>query len=226
MAEVILALDVASRDEALAMVDRLPGLAWAKVGPVLFVREGPALVSELQQRGVRVFLDLKWHDIPHTVAEAARGAADLGVSLATVHALGGRAMLEAAWEASGSMRLAAVTVLTSHAPPEFWETVGRPGPDELSGEVERLARLAVDAGVGALVCSPLEVETLRAMAGPDRWMVVPGIRPAGSQADDQRRSADPAAAVRAGATHLVVGRPILRAEDPRAVYESICEAAR
>jgi len=226
MAEVILALDVASRDEALALLDRLPDLRWAKVGPVLFVREGPALIAELERRGVRVFLDLKWHDIPNTVAEAARGAAELGVALATVHALGGRSMLEAAVVASGEMRLAAVTVLTSHDPSEFWQTVGRSGPDELGGEVERLARLAVDGGVGALVCSPLEVETVRAVAGPERWIVVPGIRPAGSEADDQRRSADPAAAVRAGATHLVVGRPILRAEDPRAVYDSICEAAR
>jgi len=225
VAEVIVALDVGSAREALELVDQLPGLGWAKVGSVLFVREGPALIGELEGRGVQVFLDLKWHDIPSTVAEAVRGAEGLGVKLATVHALGGRAMLEAAVEAAGQMRLAAVTVLTSHSPDGYWDTVGRTGQPDVGAEVERLARLAVDSGVGAVVTSPREVAAVREISGPDRWLVVPGIRPAGSAADDQRRTADPAAAAQAGATHLVVGRPITRAEDPRAVYEGIVEAA-
>ncbi len=225
MAEVIVALDVGSAREALELVDLLPGLRWAKVGPVLFVREGPPLVRELQERGVQVFLDLKWHDIPNTVAEAARGAEGLGVKLATVHALGGGAMMEAAAQAAGQMRLAAVTVLTSHSPGGYWDTVGRPGEPDVEAEVQRLSRLAVDSGVGAVVTSPREVAAVRKIAGPDRWLVVPGIRPAGAAADDQRRTADPAAAVQAGATHLVVGRPITRSEDPRVVYESIVETA-
>ena len=133
--------------------------------------------------------------------------------------------LEAAVQAAGQMRLAAVTVLTSHSPGGYWDTVGRTGEPDVAAEVERLARLAVDSGVGAVVTSPREVAAAREIAGPDRWLVVPGIRPAGSAADDQRRTADPAAAAQAGATHLVVGRPITRAENPRAVYEAIVEAA-
>ena len=226
MAEVIVALDVGSATEALELVDRLPGLRWAKVGPVLFVREGPALIRELEGRGIQVFLDLKWHDIPNTVVEAVRGAEGLGVKLATVHALGGRAMLEAAAQAAGQVRLAAVTVLTSHSPEGYWDTVGRAGgPEDVAAEVGRLARLAVDSGVGAVVTSPREAAAVREIAGPDRWVVVPGVRPAGSAADDQRRTADPASAVANGATHLVVGRPITRAENPRAVYEGIVETA-
>jgi orotidine-5'-phosphate decarboxylase len=225
MAEVIVALDLATGAEALELVDRLSGLRWAKVGPVLFVREGPVLVKQLKSRGVKVFLDLKWHDIPTAVAGAAGAAAALGADLATVHALGGRAMLEAAVAAAGAMRLAGVTVLTSHGPAEYRDTVGRGGSGDLGSEARRLARLAVDAGVHAVVASPLEVEVVREVCGPDRWVVVPGIRPVGSAPDDQRRAADPQAAVRAGATHLVVGRPITRAEDPRAVYDSLCEAA-
>jgi orotidine-5'-phosphate decarboxylase len=225
VAEVVVALDTATAPEALALVDRLPGLRWAKLGPVLFVPEGPTLVRELKSRGVSVFLDLKWHDIPTTVAGAARAAAALGVDLASVHALGGRAMLQAAVEACGAMRLAAVTVLTSHEPAEYRETVGSSGSGGLAPEVVRLARLALGAGVHAIVTSPLEVEAVRQVSGPERWVVVPGIRPAGSAEDDQRRAAEPAAAVRAGATHLVVGRPITRADDPQAVYQSLCEAA-
>ncbi len=224
MAEVIVALDLPSGDEALRLVDALPGLRWAKVGPVLFVREGPALVRELKAQGIRVFLDLKWHDIPNTVAEAARQAAALDVDLASVHALGGHAMLEAATGAAGAMRLAAVTVLTSHTPESYAEVVGREEGAEVLREVVRLARLAVGAGVGALVSSPHEVAALAEVAGPDRWLVVPGIRPAGSAAHDQKRAATPEEAVAAGATHLVVGRPITGAENPGAVYQELCEA--
>ncbi len=225
MAEVIVALDLPTADDALRLVDQLPGLRWAKVGPVLFVREGPALVRELKARDIAVFLDLKWHDIPNTVAEAARQAAALEVDLATVHALGGRAMLEAAVKAAGAMRLAAVTVLTSHTPETYAEVVGKEVASEVLSEAVRLATLAVGAGVGALVTSPHEAAAVAEVAGPDRWLVVPGIRPAGSAADDQKRTATPREAVAAGATHLVVGRPVTRAERPAAVYQELCEAA-
>jgi orotidine-5'-phosphate decarboxylase len=224
VAEVIVALDFPDGEAALRVVDRLPGLGWAKVGPVLFVREGPALVRELKTRGVRVFLDLKWHDIPNTVAQAVRRAAELEVDLATVHALGGRAMLEAAVGAAGALRLAAVTVLTSHTAASYAEVVGREGGTEVLSEVVRLARLAVAAGVGALVTSPHEAAAVAEVVGPERWLVVPGIRPAGSEAHDQKRTATPEEAVAAGATHLVVGRPITGAEDPGQVYKQICEA--
>lgn len=225
MAEVIVALDLPTAGDAVRLVDQLPGLRWAKVGPVLFVREGPFLVRALQARGVSVFLDLKWHDIPNTVAEAARQAAALQVELATVHALGGAGMLEAAVGAAGVMRLAAVTVLTSHTSETYAQALGREQPSEVLSEVVRLARLAVGAGVGALVTSPHEVAAVAEVAGPDRWLVVPGIRPVGTAADDQKRAATPEEAVAAGATHLVVGRPITRAERPAAVYQELCEAA-
>ena len=211
MAELIVALDVRSGDEALRLVDNLPGLAWAKVGPMLFLREGRALVDQLKRRKIKVFLDLKWHDIPNAVAEAARAGAEIGVDLATVHSLGGRAMIEAAVEASGDMKIAAVTVLTSQA------------GEGIHQEVLRLATLATQSGAHALVASPLEVAAIREAVGPDPWVVTPGIRPAGSGADDQQRTATPRAAVAAGSTHLVVGRPIVRAENPREVYLSIRE---
>ena len=221
MADLIVALDLGSADEALAMVDRLPDIEWAKVGPVLFVREGPAILRRLEQRNIKVFLDLKWYDIPTTVAGATAVAADQGVDLATVHSLGGEEMLAAAVEASGAMKLVAVTVLTSYDPEGYWNTLGRDGVTELGPEVSRLAQLAVGAGVHGVVTSPLEVATVRSAVGPDPWIVTPGIRPPEADADDQRRTADPASAVRAGATHLVVGRPITRAERPDEVYKRI-----
>lgn len=225
MAELILALDVPGRDEAERLLDRLPGLRWVKVGPVLFLRGGPDLVRGLKGRGLRVFLDLKWHDIPNTVAAAVEGARELGVDLATVHALGGRDMLQAAVAASGSLRLAAVSVLTSHGAEGYWSSLGRPrAGDGLPAEVARLTGVALECGIGAVVASPQEIDVVRrAAVGRDVWIVTPGIRPAGSDPDDQRRTADPATAVRAGATHLVVGRPITRAIDPQAVYDVICQ---
>ena len=224
MAELILALDLPGRDEAERLLDRLPDLRWVKVGPVLFLRGGPALVRAFKARGLRVFLDLKWHDIPNTVAEAVAAAQELGVDLATVHALGGAKMLQAAVRASAGLRLAAVSVLTSHGAEGYWDTVGRsPGGDGLKAEVARLASMALECGVQAVVASPQEIEAVRRLAGKDVWIVTPGIRLSGHGADDQRRTADPATAVRAGATHLVVGRPITRAIDPVAVYEAICQ---
>lgn len=224
MAEIILALDVHSAEEARGMLDRLPALRWAKVGSMLFVRDGPAVVADLRQRGVRVFLDLKWHDIPNTVAEAARSASAAGVEMATVHALGGAEMIGAAAAMAGAMRIAAVSVLTSHGPAGYWETVGRAGnAGGLGDEVVRLARMAVGAGAGAVVASPREVAAVRVAVGPEPWIVTPGIRPAGFAPDDHQRAAAPREAVDRGATHLVVGRPILRADDPAAVYDQLCE---
>lgn len=224
MAEVILALDVTSLDETRRLLDRLPDLRWAKVGPILFLQSGPAVIEELHKRGIQVFLDLKWHDIPNTVAEAARQAANVGVALATVHALGGAEMIGAAAEAGGGMRIAAVSVLTSHSPDSYWRVVGR-GGGGLGDEVVRLARMAVDAGARAVVAAPPEVAGVRAGVGPDPWIVTPGIRPSGSALDDHQRAATPREAVERGSTHLVVGRPILRAEDPGAVYQQLCEVA-
>lgn len=229
MAEVIVALDVPTARQALAVVDRLPGLRWAKVGATLFAAAGPEMVRELKARGIRVFLDLKWHDIPHQVAGAVEVAAGLGVDLATVHALGGRAMLEAAAGAAhaggGTLRVVAVSVLTSHDAGDWGDLTGRPAP-ELSDEVVRLTRLALEAGCDGVVASAHEVAAVAPLLGPDRWTVVPGIRPTGSAPGDQRRTATAAEAVRVGATHLVVGRPITSAVDPAAVYEQLCEDAR
>jgi len=229
VAEVIVAFDLDSASAAERLLDRLPGLRWAKVGATLFTREGPRAVRLLQERRVRVFLDLKWHDIPHQVAGAVRAARDLGIDLATVHALGGPAMLEAAQAAAGVMSLVAVTILTSHAPEELTAILGtrvaRPGA-EPAAEAERLARTAVAAGLAGVVASPLEVARLRAALGPAAWLVVPGIRPAGSPPDDQARTATAGAAVRDGASHLVVGRPIVGADQPGAVYQTLCEEAK
>ena len=225
MAEIIVALDVSSSRDAWSLIERLPGLRWVKVGPMLFLRSGERLIAELKDRGLRVFLDLKWHDIPNSVAEAVKAAAAMGVDLATVHALGGDAMLRSAVAVAGPMRLAAVSVLTSHGEADYWAAVGRPGGGLLVDEVRRLAALAVSAGVHALVASPHEVAAVREVGGADRWIVTPGIRPAGSVMYDQRRAADPAQAAAAGATHLVIGRPITRAESPEAVYEAMRAAA-
>lgn len=224
MAEVIVALDLATASAVERMLDRLPGLRWAKVGATLFTREGPTVIRVLEQRGVRVFLDLKWHDIPHQVAGAVRAAADLGVALATVHALGGPAMMAAAQAAAAGMPLVAVTILTSHAPPDLAAVMGSDAADP-GTEAERLARMAMRAGLAGVVASPLEAARLRAALGPAALLVVPGIRAIGSPADDQARTATAGQAVRQGATHLVVGRPITGADAPEAVYQGLSAEA-
>ncbi|MSR05606.1 MAG: orotidine-5'-phosphate decarboxylase [Gemmatimonadetes bacterium] len=227
MAEVIVAFDMPSPDDARRMVERIPGLKWVKVGPILYLNGGPQLVREFKNRGARVFLDFKWHDIPNTVSGAVRAAADLGVDLATVHTLGGAEMMAAAAKAASGcdLRLVGVSVLTSHTSQGYFDSVGRPESSDLTGEVVRLARAAVAAGLGGLVASPLEIQAVRPVLGAGRWIVVPGIRRAGSDPGDQHRTADPASAARAGATHLVVGRPVTQAADPAAVYQEICASA-
>jgi len=225
---VIVALDVASSAGATTLARQLdPTLCRLKIGSELYTAAGPALIETLQGRGFSIFLDLKFHDIPNTVAAACRAAASLGVWMLDVHAQGGRRMLAAAREAlagfSAPPLLVAVTVLTSLDDTELAE-LGLPGP--ALDQVQRLAELAMAAGVDGLVCSPLEVETLRQRFGPAPCLVTPGIRPAGSARDDQRRTLTPAEAVARGASHLVVGRPITRAPDPaRALVELAADLA-
>ncbi len=223
MAELIVALDLPSGADALALADRLPGIGWAKLGPVLFVREGPALARELTARGVRVFLDLKWHDIPTTVAGAVAAARDLGVAMATVHCLGGLEMLAAAGKTAGDLALLGVTVLTSHDAAGLEQVLGRGVPD-VGFEAERLAKLARQAGLRGVVASGHELGLLRETLGTGPWIVVPGVRLPGDEAGDQRRTIAPREAVRGGATHLVVGRSITAAKDPARVYQAVREA--
>jgi orotidine-5'-phosphate decarboxylase len=221
MAEVVVALDMASLPEASRLLDRLPTARWAKVGSVLFTRSGPAVVQECRSRGLAVFLDLKWHDIPNTVAGAVRSARDLGVAMATVHTLGGREMLAAAAEAAGNdLLIVGVTVLTSHSAESYGEVVGAEVTD-LGGTVARLAGLARGAGLAGVVCSPQELVPVRRAFPGAAALVVPGIRGSSEAKGDQVRVASAGDAARSGATHLVVGRPILQAADPGKVLAAL-----
>jgi len=196
-----------------------PHVGMLKVGLELFVAEGPTVVRAAAQLGRPVFLDLKLHDIPATVEGAARSAAATGASLLTVHAAGGDAMVRAAVKGGGGkLRVLAVTVLTSLDAAAL-ETIGLAGPPEAA--VVRLARLAVAAGAGGIVCSPHEVAAVRAAVGPGPLLVVPGVRPVGAALGDQARVATPEAAVRAGADVIVVGRPLRDAADPVAAAQAI-----
>jgi orotidine-5'-phosphate decarboxylase len=218
LAELILALDLPDRESALRLIGRIPSLRWVKVGSVLMTAEGPALVRELVARGLSVFLDLKWHDIPNTVRGAVSAARGLGVRMVSVHLLGGPAMLRAAAEAGGNdMAVVGVTVLTSHDEAEYAHTTGRPSV-RLLDEVARLARLGMAAGLAGVVSSPLEVDRLRTGLGPGPLIVVPGIRRPSDDLGDQSRTATPAEAQRQGATHLVIGRPVVQASDPAAAF--------
>jgi orotidine-5'-phosphate decarboxylase len=196
-----------------------------KVGPILFTREGPAFLHALRARGLSVFLDLKWHDIPNTVAGAVSAAVELGVELVTIHTLGGRAMMEAAARASaGRVAIVGVTVLTSHEPAAFGAVVGRTVSD-LGPEVRRLAGEAGASGLSGVVCSPHEIGVVREVLPAGAWIVVPGIRRAEDAAGDQARTAGPGAAAAAGATHLVVGRPVLHAADPAGAFRALSAEA-
>jgi len=225
MSELIVALDLNDGPSALAVVDELDDLvAWYKVGSQLYTRAGPDLVAELKDRDLQVFLDLKYHDIPHTVGRAVEAAAEIGVDMLTLHSSGGSTMLSAARDAVGldGPALVGVTLLTSFTAAdveEVWDKQLR----SLRDEVARLAGLAAEAGLDGVVSSALEVEGLKRRHGAEFLVITPGIRPAGSVAGDQARTATPAEAARAGADYLVIGRPIHAAEDPRSVTATILD---
>jgi orotidine-5'-phosphate decarboxylase len=219
---VAVALDFPSASEALDLVDRLEGRSrWFKVGMELYYTAGASFVHLLRDRGFEVFLDLKLHDIPTTVAGGVRSVSKTGASLLTIHASGGERMMAAAAEAAllpGAPRLLAVTVLTSM---DTIDLIGI-GIDASPAEhARRLATLAEQCGITGFVCSPREIALLRESLAPNALLVVPGIRPSDSQAGDQRRTATPAAAIRDGASLLVVGRPITQASDPAAALAAI-----
>jgi orotidine-5'-phosphate decarboxylase len=218
---LIVALDVADAAAARTMVDRLAGhVGMFKIGSQIFTAAGPDFVREIIARGEKVFLDLKFHDIPNTVAGAVSAAGQLGVALVDVHALGGKEMLEAAVGALPAMgiRLLAITILTSHDEASLG-SIGVSG--SVADGVRRLALLAKGAGADGVVASPQEVAVVREACGKDFLIVTPGIRAAGATRGDQARTATPAAAVAAGADYIVVGRPILEAHDPAAAADAI-----
>ena len=224
---IIVALDC-DRKTALELADKLSGKAvWVKVGMTLFYRYGPAIVDDMRARGLRVFLDLKLHDIPFQIRGAAYSASLTGADILSIHGLGGAAMIsegragveEAAQERGGERtRLVAISVLTS-MDADALASIGV--TDEIEVEVARLAKLSVGAGSDGIVCSPQEAAQMRALLGPDALIVCPGVRPAGADVGDQKRVSTPAAAIAAGASKLVVGRPITHADDPAAALEAI-----
>lgn len=233
MAEIIVALDVPGKSEALAKIALLgDSVTFYKIGLELFTAEGPDIVRAVKGAGKKVFLDLKLHDIPRTVEHTVRSAGKLGVDLLTIHSVGGKAMIAAAASAAkefgaAAPKILAVTVLTSLDASDLASIgVGR-SPAE---QVLALGRLAVSNGADGCVCSPKEVAALRAALGPAALLVTPGVRPAGAAVGDQKRVATPAEAVRDGSTHLVIGRPILQAPDPaaaaRAIAAEMAAAAR
>lgn len=213
---ILVALDFPSDAPALALVERLnPELCRLKVGKEMFTRYGPGFVEKLCAKGFQVFLDLKFHDIPNTVAAACASAADLGVWMINLHATGGRRMMEAARERLDQCAhrplLVAVTVLTSMGSEDLAE-IGLPGTPEEN--VRRLALLAERSGMDGIVCSPREAAMVRPLVKPEFLLVTPGVRPGGSSLDDQKRVMTPAEALAAGADFLVIGRPITGAPDP------------
>jgi orotidine-5'-phosphate decarboxylase len=221
--KILVALDYPDESQALAMVDRLrPELCRLKVGKEMFTRLGPGFVEKLQQRDFQVFLDLKYHDIPNTVARACEAAADLGVWMVNVHALGGRRMMEAAAEALAGYRqrplLIAVTILTSMSDQDLQEI----GIDKPAGDMAvKLAQLAQQSNLDGVVCSAMEAAHMRKNLGDNFILVTPGIRPVGSEQDDQHRIMTPVDAMQAGASYLVIGRPITRADDPVGLLRTI-----
>ncbi len=224
--DLILALDVPTRADAAPILRSLRGsLRWVKIGLQMFTACGPDCVREVAGHGFQVFLDLKLHDIPHTVAKAVESLAPLPIGMLTLHTSGGREMMAAAHAAQQQTKpdllLLGVTVLTSMDAAALAEIGVSAAPD---AQVARLARLATEAGLRGLVCSPLEVQLLRTQLPADVQLITPGIRPAGEVGtDDQKRTLTPAEAARVGANYIVVGRPILKARDPAAAARAILE---
>ncbi|WP_171542994.1 orotidine-5'-phosphate decarboxylase [Acinetobacter terrae] len=220
---IIVALDAKSQYDALTIAEQLdPALCRVKVGKELFTHEGPSVVKALHDKGFEVFLDLKFHDIPNTTAQAVCAAADLGVWMVNVHASGGRKMMETCVErlkaGNYQTQLIAVTVLTSMGRDDLKDIGLDIEPFE---QVKRLAKLTQDSGLDGVVCSAQEAKMLRETLGQDFALVTPGIRPAGSKADDQKRIVTPKQAMLDGATHLVIGRPITQSENPSQTLRDI-----
>lgn len=221
---IIVALDVNSLDKALALADQLdPNLCRLKVGKELFTQATKQVVERLQQRGFDIFLDLKFHDIPNTTAQAVLAAADMGVWMVNVHASGGRVMMETCAERLAKhqhkMHLIAVTVLTSMGQQDLAEIGITLSPEQ---HVLRLTQLTADCGLDGVVCSAQEAPILRQqIENPAFQLITPGIRPAGSASDDQKRIVTPSQAMQNGSTHLVIGRPITQAPQPNEVLKQI-----
>lgn len=223
--KLILALDLPDRESALKILDGLRGkLEWVKIGLQMYLKYGANFVREVSGMGFKIFLDLKLFDIPNTVASAVENVSALPVSMLTIHASGGREMMrravESAAERNPELLILGVTVLTSFDADSLAETGVELEPE---WQVEKLAKLAVDSGLKGLVCSPLEIEGLRSILPEDTVLVTPGIRPSGSSADEQKRIMTPADAARAGSDFIVVGRPILKAENPAFAVSKILE---
>lgn len=223
--KLILALDLPDRESALKILDELRGkLEWVKIGLQMYLKYGANFVREVSGMGFKIFLDLKLFDIPNTVASAVESVSALPVSMLTIHASGGREMMrkavESAAERNPELLILGVTVLTSFDADSLAETGVELEPE---WQVEKLAKLAVDSGLKGLVCSPLEIESLRSILPEDTVLVTPGIRPSGSSADEQKRIMTPADAARAGSDFIVVGRPILKAENPAFAVSKILE---
>lgn len=223
--KLILALDLPDRESALKILDGLRGkLEWVKIGLQMYLKYGANFVREVSGMGFKVFLDLKLFDIPNTVASAVESVSALPVSMLTIHASGGREMMrravESAAERNPELLILGVTVITSFDADSLAETGVELEPE---WQVEKLAKLAVDSGLKGLVCSPLEIEGLRSILPEDTVLVTPGIRPSGSSADEQKRIMTPADAARAGSDFIVVGRPILKAENPAFAVSKILE---
>lgn len=220
---IIVALDAKSEYDALTIVEQLdPTLCRVKVGKELFTHEGPSVVKNLKNKGFEVFLDLKFHDIPNTTAQAVCAAADLGVWMVNVHASGGRKMMETCVErlqaGNYQTQLIAVTVLTSMEREDLRDIGLDIEPVE---QVKRLAKLTQESGLDGVVCSAQEAKILREMLGADFALITPGIRPEGSNADDQKRIVTPKQAMQDGSTHLVIGRPITQAANPNQTLKDI-----
>ncbi len=223
--KIFIALDVGTKNEALEIVSDLRGLgACFKVGKQLFTSVGPELIKEIAGMGEDVFLDLKYHDIPNTVAMAGVAAASLGIKVFNVHASGGRKMMEAVRTELNKLEnppmVLAVTVLTSMGDEDLKETGIAVTPAE---HVKRLAILAKDSGMDGVVASPLEIELIRGACGENFKILTPGIRPLSSSTDDQKRIATPSSALKSGADYLVIGRPVTKAENRRKAFEEILE---